>query len=87
MVTTVNELKVGDRVSFIDEDRCKSTMTVTDMKLTCTRDNEWVNPWLLPEPTTLCYKITFLTDGFPNDPWIHRYTLDWRFNKHEETPA
>jgi hypothetical protein len=57
-------------------------MTIIGMGLSCNRDNEWVNPWLLSEPVVLCYRMTFLMDGWPNDPWIHRYTLDYRFNKH-----
>jgi hypothetical protein len=86
MITTVNKLKIGDRISFIDSDRCNSIMTIIDMDLTCTRDNEWINPWLSPEPVTIFYKMIFLTDGYPNNPWVHRYTLDYRFNKQEDAP-
>jgi len=82
MITTVDKLKIGDRISFIDSDRCNSIMTIIGMDLTCTRDNEWINPWHMTEPVVLCYRMTFLTDGWPNDPWIHRFTLNWRFNKH-----
>lgn len=66
MITTVNELKIGDRISFIDSDRCNSVMTIIGMGLSCNRDNEWVNPWLLSEPVVLCYRMTFLMDGWPN---------------------
>jgi len=87
MITTVDKLKIGDRISFIDEDRCRSTMTIIGMELTSTRDFEHITPWLPYEDPILCYRMTFLSDGFPNDPWSHRYTLNWRFTKHEDAPT
>jgi hypothetical protein len=86
VITTVDELKIGDRVSFIDSDRCNSVMTIIGRELTSTRDFEWITPWLPTEDPILCYRMTFLTDGWPNDPWSHRFTLNWRFNRHENAP-
>jgi len=87
MITTVNELKIGDRISFVDHERCWRIMTILEMTLTSTRDFEWINPWLPTEPVVLCYRMKILADDFPNDPWIHRYTLDYRLYKHEDAPT
>jgi len=84
MITTVNELKVGDRISFINHDRRSSTMTILEMVLTSTRDFEWCNPWIPLEPPLLCYKMRMLVDGFPNNPLMHRYTANYTFYKHKD---
>jgi hypothetical protein len=96
MITTVSNLKIGDRISYIGSDRigyvkklkrCKDVLTIVEMELTSTRDFEGINPWLPPEPTVLCYKMMLFNEKFPrnvlDNPWVHRYTLDYLFYKHK----
>lgn len=87
MITTVNDLKVGDRFSLLGKRLRNDIMTIKDKVLTHTRDFEWINPWLPPEPTVLCYRLTLVTDGFPESPCVYRYTLDYEVYKHEDAPT
>jgi hypothetical protein len=79
-IVTVEEIKEGDRVSFINGIVDSSISIIKKMILTSTRDHEWVNPWLAAEDPILCYKIIFKREENGYE-WIHRLTLDFRLYK------
>lgn len=83
MITTIKDIKVGDRISLLDV--CNpAVLTVKKKRLTCTGENRfpmlksttliWINDWY--------YAMEFTTDEYPK-PWSHGFTEDLEVYKHE----